>query len=368
MAENSQLLIATAKKYVKGAADLTRRNRLWLAMLESQGLLAFNAEGYDLNDVVEFSQPEMTTFGDNDDVTYANHSAYKSRTTDVRGYKMTDMLSLKQFLMNRGELQIVALYDRKSKNLEKAFRDKFSKELYVDGNATGNDQRFHGINSFMGAGACAAGDIVAKCDDEYLGLYTAQGYYGGTWSTDLAAADRPNATLATDWPDGNGTTEYDFYSPKLVNASSTAWPSGSTKWQDNAPDILTSIGIWCHSTLGDGEFGMLHMMGTHYFQGLARSQSPKLRAMVPYTGADLGINVKNAFVYDGSIIKYEFDCPADECYSLTPSAMEGFFLQDSLYTLESFKEQNQQTYNMILYSFGNFRWMPKYFAKTYAIA
>lgn len=369
MAEDSQLLLVQAKKYVKGQSDLTMRRRLWLAMMERYGTFQFGASGYDCNWDVQYAQPDLEQFADSDEIAYSNHRAYKQATTDVRGYKMTDSLSLKQNLMNQGEGQIVPLLSQKLTNMVKAARDQFSSEVYIDGNLSGNEQRFHGINSFTGAGACAAGDIVAKNNHTYAGLSTIQGHYGGRWSSDLASNLRPNATLANDWPYGNGKSEYDFWTPKLVNTSSTGWPGGSTSWTDNCAHVLRAIGIWCHCTLGDENSPMMHMMGSKFFNDFKTSFDPALRILVPHkASSDLGF--EDALNFEGMAIKYEFDCPADEGYSLTPSAMECFFLTPQLFVSgkSPWFDDDQQKWKLLLYTFGNFRWMPKYFAKFYPIA
>jgi hypothetical protein len=369
MAEDLQVQIATAKQYLQGASDLTVRKRLWLAMMERYGRLSFNHSGYDVNWDIEYSEPGLEQFGDGDDVTFPNHRAYKQMTLDWRGYKSSDSISLKQRLMNRGELAIVDLSKRKLDNLRKGAVNKFHAELFVDGNATGNENRFCGLPTFQGAGTCAAGDLVAVNSDSYAGLNTAQQFYGGNWSTELASADRPNSTLATDWPHGSGDPEYDALSAKLVNYTSTGWPSGGSTWLENCVEVLRATGIWCACTLGEEDAPQIVMLPSLMYSQFKTAFDPTLRTIVPHKESqDLGFG--NTVMFEGMSIHFEFNCPAATGHVLNPNAMELKFMTEDIFETRVEKDDIKSAGAdlMFLYTFGNFCFTPKYFAKLAAIA
>lgn len=369
MAEDAQVLVTTASQFLAGASDLTIRKRLWLKMMQRYGRLSFNHAGYDCNWDIEYSQPELEQFADGDDITFGNHRAYKQMSLNWRGYKASDSISLKQKLMNRGELAIVNMSERKAANLRKGASDRFHKELFVDGNATGNDNRFSGWETFLGAGTCAATDQVAVNSDTYAGLSTAQAYYGGSWSTDLASADRPNATLATDWPHGNGDTEYDALSAKLINYTSSAWPSGGTTWEENCIEAVRAAGIWCSCTLGEEDAPQLLMLPSLMFSRFKTAFDPTLRTIVPHKESqDLGFG--STMMFEGMSIHYEFNCPAASGYLFNPNAVELKFLTSDIFELKSEMDDIKSAGSDLwfLYTFGNFCFTPKYFAKLAAIA
>ena len=369
MAEDSQLLLAQAKKYFREASDLTIRSRLWLAMMEEYGVIEYNADGFDANWDVVYAQPEFSQYGDDDDVTFSNHRALKQATIDIRGYVGTDKLTLKQSLMNRGEGAIVKLLSNKAKQLVKAARDTMAGELYVDGNATGNTNRFHGILSFMGAGTCAATDRVAKCNDTYAGLSTVQANYGGTWSSDLGTGNYPNATLATDWPDGKGDSKYDFFSPILANYSSTAWPSGGTTWADNCVDTLRAVAGWLRVNTGDEDVPVCFLLDKKMMRDFKTNRDPTLRTLVPHKASqDLGF--EDVLTFEGCALKAEYNATAGVGYAVTTSMMEMFLLTDSLFDDNDSPKKDWETGNYLfkLHNFGNMRFQPKYFAQLKAIA
>ena len=188
MAEHTIVVTNTAKKYLKGAADQTIRNRLWLSYLREQGRIKLGANGHDLNWNVKARQTTVRADGE--------HDAFEQLTIDVRGYFAGDRLTDKKKVMNRGDLAIVDLYGTKMDDLMKSLRDKFHAELYIDGNATGNEDRLLGIESFCGDdGATVAADIIANPSDTYAGKSTALANLGGNWSTGIGTS--PNATAAT---------------------------------------------------------------------------------------------------------------------------------------------------------------------------
>jgi hypothetical protein len=100
------------------------------------------------------------------------------------------------------------------RNLMADIEEAFGDELYVDGNASGNEGRIHGFESWLGNSGAATNGYVATPSDTYAGLSTTLGNYGGTWST---------PPRNTNWPDGKGDPEYDFWSPLLVDYTDTAW-------------------------------------------------------------------------------------------------------------------------------------------------
>lgn len=369
MSEALLVVNATAPKYFRGASDLTFRRRLWLALLMESGRVVYNESSTECNWDVEFSEPEVRQYGDAGDQVFNEHDAYRQLTLDWRGYTATDRLTKKKQLMNRSPHAIVNLYRTKSDKLIKSLRHKFCAEMYIDGNAANNDNRLHGIESFMGDdGATVAGDLVANPSDTYAGKNTALADEGGSWSTDLAAADRPNATIATDWPYGNGDTEYDYLAPKLLNYSSTSWNSGGTTWLENCEEVLRASSVWCASLSGDESMPMCHLLSPKLFQDFQNFQAARNRILIPHRMAeDLGFSKQLNF--EGAIVKFEFDTPANTGYGLSIEEMELGCLQDQLFVPDG-PEWDIKTKGYLFEAgfFGNLRFQPKHFSKYDAYA
>ncbi|NLX55058.1 MAG: phage major capsid protein [Planctomycetaceae bacterium] len=361
---------STRPKYMKGASDLTIRRRYLLARLRQLGRILFNQHGEECRWQVEYSQPPIESYPDGGLVDFSNHDAFRTLAVDWRGYVGTDTLSKKQRAMNAGDESLIDLFQTKSNRLTKAITASFSGELFKDGDAVGRTDCVHGVETFCGAGACAAGDVIAQPSDTYgLGaVSTAVGTYGGNWSTGLTTS--PNATIATDWPNGQGTTEYDFLSPKLVNWSSTGWGTGATTWEANCWRAIGQAITWLTFTGGDDGMPDICVLAPNLFQGYKNHEEAIRRISIPHKAAsDLGF-VGNVLNQDGCAITADFDCPANTGYMLNLSLVTIMSLMPELFWMEGPDKDPRTLWSWLwgIGFFGNVQYSPKNVAKLYNYA
>lgn len=354
----------TAAKYLKGAADQTIRGYFWLSYLQSQGRIVIgDTGGVSTNWNVMARQPDVRQSGDDAQLVFAEHDAYEQLTIDVRGYHATDRLTEKKKLMNNGPLQIIDLYGTKIENLVKAVTDQFGNELYIDGNASGNENRLCGIESFMGSSTTVAADLVAKPSDTYAGKSTVLGTLGGSWSTNLTTS--PNANVATDWPEGQGSSEYDYLTPKLINYSSSSWGTGGTTWADNCTKVMRRARLWVHHTTGAEKSPMLHLLAPNLYGDFLDSVENKFRFTTTHpVGGDLGF--ADAINFEGAIVKQDYGCPAGVGYGINANEMLLFNIHDDGSFFKSVGPEydvKTNSYLYMIYFYGNMRFNPKAFAK-----
>lgn len=359
----------TMPKFMKGASDMTMRKRLLLAQAQKRGRVAFNASGTELVWQLEFSQPPITQNGDGSVLDFSNHRAFRQVSIDWGGYVGTDTLTTKQGLMNRSTEQLVNLYQSKTNNLRKSITDTFAGELYRDGSAAGKENAIHGLETFMGAGTCAATDRIAVPSDTYgLGqLSTQLGAYGGSWSSALST--KPNSTIATDWPDGSGTSEYDFNAPKLINWSSSNWGTGATTWEANAWRVVSQAITWLTTTGGDDGMPTLGAMASDLFQGYKNAQEVKTRITVPHKESqDLGFGM--TLNQDGVGLYPDFDCPVGTGYFINVNQMKIHALTPQLFWYEGPDKDPRSNWSYLwgIGFYGNVEYKPKHFAKIKSYA
>jgi hypothetical protein len=362
------VVTATAIRYLAGATDETVRNIVLLAMLENRGRIKFNESGTQCNWDVRFKQQDMSPYGDMGQLTFAPNDLLRQLAIDWRGYKSTDQFSEKQTLMNRGTVAIVDRYATQLDYLIDSLREKFGGEFFVDGYAAGNDNRLHGFETFCGAGTVTSVDRVAAPSGTYGGKSTVLGTEGGTWSTTLASGSRPNASLANDWPNGNGTTDYDYLSPKLINYTASTWGTGQTTWADNCERVIRQATIWTTATGGkEGKPDMALLSQDMYYDYLNK-QEGKQRIILPYKEAeDLGFN--GAVQQEGVGLFHDFWCPAGTGYMFNFDKMEMACLYNQLFFPRGPQyDIKTDSYLMHVGFFGNMRYRPKHFCKLYAAA
>lgn len=360
------IIMSTAPMYLKGAVDLTIRGRLLLKWLQQKGRIKFNVKGDICTWTVQRDEQPVTAYGDGGDITFSRHNLLAQLSVDWRGYKATDLMTEQERLQNDGDVAIVKRYDRIIPTLVQSLQNKFCGELFIDGYASGNENRLHGLESFLGTGTTNATDIVAQPDDTYGGLSTKPGNEGGSWSTDKTTS--PNATIGTDWPSGNGDVLYDYLSPKIINYSSSNWGTGSTTWSSNASRCIRRAISWL--TLTGGQDGMpdLILLDGDLFYDYKTSLESKQRIIVPHKKAqDLGF--EDTLNQDGVAITQDYDVPAETGYILNVDQMV-LASQDSmlfssrgpLYSIDN------DAYKFMVGFFGNCRYNPKFFGKLAAIA
>lgn len=160
------------------------------------------------------------------------------------GLEVTDSIREREVLENRGKEAIVRVVDTMHTRMKESVMQKFASHLYDDGAST--SFKIYGLESMFGvsvstnyqaydwgtAGAAptmtaedvADGDPVMVNDDEYAGLTTDFGDYGG-------------AQTSGAFPAGKCDEEADFWTPPIINGHSDYF--GSTAGFDsNAAEVL----------------------------------------------------------------------------------------------------------------------------------
>jgi hypothetical protein len=204
MTTSTRVLHATREQWAKELSDQTTESHALLKLLKERKNIKHVA-GTKLKWTVKYKQLDLTPYADMEAGNWVRNTLTKTAELEWRGYKMYDAISEQEFMENAaGDTQIIDLFASKLKQMEEDANQRLVREFYKDGNASGNEKRFHGIESFMGVGSQTAGDQFASIlDDSYAGLDTTKGHYGGADSRD---------------------PEYDFWSPVIVSTN----PTGET--------------------------------------------------------------------------------------------------------------------------------------------
>ena len=352
----------TTKKYLKGSDDMTLRGRLMLSELKKRGRLMKGESGTSITWALEFANPPVSSYGDGETIDFVARDKWRTLDVDWRSLYSTDAMSVKQVKMNTGTEAIVKRWGKLIPDLRKTMDNKVEAELYTDGYASGNNNRFCGIESFCGVVTPVAADIICAPSDTYGGKSTILGTYGGTWSADGTA---PNAALANDWPNGTGSAEYDFLAPKFPKWDSTGWiGSGQTAWEDTCERVLRQTTEWCHVVNGtEGELDV-YLLNSALSVGYFNKQSAKQRIMVPWkTAEDLGFKGRSA-TQEGVGIMSGYGVPANTFYGINFDQMELRILGNDMYDVEGPNyEDRSRSYLLSIFTDGNFTFNPKGFAK-----
>jgi len=361
---------ATAKTS-KELTDLTVRTQIGLKLIEKAGNIKLGVDGsFEAQYPVDWKDAPVTSLGYGGQATYAPRDYTKLATMDWRGYLSTDMMHVKeQAELGGSTARFVDRYARVVPKMLKGIRKKIGLELYINGATSGNEDRFEGIETFCTTtgNTPLVADLVAKPTGTYHGLSTTPGAYG-SWSSDKTTSPS-TVDIATDWPEGTGDPEYDYWTPKLVNWSSTAWPSGTNNtWADTGSYVLRRTAQWLLQTAGIEGDTLLALLNGELLTGFKDAQEPKLRTLAQHPQArDLGF--PNVLEYDGMMLKAEYGVPVNTGYVLNIDEVELQILKKEFITnVGPLFDPDSLAYKWAAYTFGNYKFIPKFCAKLYNYA
>lgn len=320
----SRIVNTTINDYIKGEVnELFRTRRIW-AMLNSKGLITYGHGGDNINWKVRFKQATLSGFAYGDTISFAPVDRWKSAELPYRGYQMSDALHKIEKLKNRTKEGIVKYYSDLSTILMKEFKEKLPEELYVDGNATGNTKRFHGLESFFSVSGASASAPIGTNNDTYAGLSTALGGAGGSWSGN--------------WPSGTGDAHYDYFTPIVVDYTSAVatasggWTSSTATWAARNEEVM-AWGFLKAKMLCENHHLDVCVLDNELFRLFAQGQRAKEQINISRGDGSSGLvklGFNDVLNLDGVDITTEYGVPATVGYGLPMDQIECRSMQDEL--------------------------------------
>lgn len=356
----SRVVHTTIAQHLKEVEVDILRNRKLLAKLEALGRVSTGWSGDEVKWPIQYRRAKPRGFGMGDTMEFAQKDRYKTAKLPVRGYALGDSVSKLEKLENKSVGQIVDVFSGMTDNLLDDMRENFCDELFIDGNASGNSKRMHGLESmfaFDAATALAANGVVTP-DDTYAGLRTKPGYYGGTW--------------AGTWPSGSGDAHRDFSSPVMVNTSSTNWVgAGHTTFAETGEKALRRGIMWSQrNKSASGRLDTI-LLEQEMFYDLANVFAAKEKVHVTRNEAVslVSLGFTDVLNLDGVEISWEYGMPASTGYGFNCNQMGLRSWQDQLFVPEGPDyDIAAKAWRFSVDFFGNAFFKPRYFVKWYPYA
>lgn len=342
------------------------------AALEASGNVRMNMAGRGFDWEVRYRN--HTPSGNNGETprSFARTNLWKRAELDYRGAQASDAIYKKEMLENRSAQALCNVAGKMASRLLESMEQYLSKEWVLDGNASGNELRMHGVESFLGTsgtitaatgatpGTSAAGDMFGAPSDTYAGLSTALGAYGGS-----------APTAAPTWPNGSADPEYDFYSPVIVNYTSTAF-GATTTW---AANCVKAIREALHQTrrndTKEDQIDMILLDRRLYIDFLNSLDSKERIIVAPGRPNGLkSFGFTDVVELDGVEISAEGSVPANTGYGLSIGNMEMLCMEGQLLNSEGpFYDEITQQFRYVVSVLGNLKFKsPRNFFKLSALA
>lgn len=355
--EALQVVKTTAPQYFKDATDHTIRHRPLLKMLQQQGNLMFNYRAPKFVWAIEVKEPKTRVLsgrGGNRS-TWIDTDVYENLEIDHAELEATQAMFRRDQMINANSPnQIVDIMGKKFDQLVKSVSNEISRQFYVDNTSGVNTAMLTGLRSIIKpAGASTDQVAIPTSGSTYGGKSLELADLGGYWSTDLATS--PNATAATDWPMGSGSTEYDYNTPKMLNINAAF--NGDTGWANNCLKVFRYMQTAVKRCCGPGAAPNVHLLGADLVLQFKDKLEGRERLYVSDYEKSLGF--PDLMVYENAIVMEDFDCPAGAGYAINPSEMALYSVHDQLFFTDESWETAEQASLLLVGFLGNWVHKPR---------
>lgn len=361
-AEALAVLKTTVPAYFREATDHTIRNRLLLKLLEVQGNVILNVKTPKMIWDIEVKEPSVRALAGGDRHHWGTMDPYVQLEISHAELEATETMDRRFQMINSNSPQ--AIVDEAGKKVDRLVRTmsrQINSQFYAD-NTGANNLYLTGIGSFMKYTSPTAGDWILKpaVGTTYGGLSIEIGAMGGTWSANLGT--KPCVALATDWPEGQGSAEYDYNSPKMINVTSSI--GGSAGWSNNCLKAIRRMTRAIRHTGGDGTVPMLQLLSTELYSQVEDLIENRERTRIDDYASNLGFPA--TISYNGSLLATDFDCPAGVGYALNPSTTALYSVHSDLFFTDSDWSTESQLSQFLVGFLGNYVMQPKYTGAYFA--
>jgi hypothetical protein len=357
-----QAIQNTAPKYLKGAINLTLRKRFILSYLMKAGRVLYNETGPEIIWKVKYRKPETRTANGNTDV-FSSMDNKKELRIGFSHLKTPNMIDQLTLLFNKGEGQIIDLSEELVTDAVDSITESITDQLYLDN--AGDTAALAGLASIFKPRVGATTDLYAipAIGATYGGLSMELGTFGGRWSKNDAVSGYANTAMSagsrTDFPNGQGDSQYDFMSPKMFNYTGNWSGGGTNTWRSNgemcmrrAPSAIAALG-------GEGAAPAMFLMNREHYDTFRDALQDRERLTPSDYAKNLGF--PGIMEYEGATLAYDYSCPSGKSYAINPQEMALCSAHsDLLYTNGPEYSIKDEAYLFRVGFVGNLRYNPKY--------
>lgn len=359
----------TLTLHLKEEEQTTFRRFKVFAALQANGNVAMNQGGRGFDWQVRYRNVPVSTYTGESPRVFARHALWQRANLPYRGYSVTDQITKREMLENRGQAQLIDVAGKMANRLRESIEQHLASEVFIDGNASGNDNRWHGLESMFGIdgtvkvtdgtkrGSSHADDPFGWPSDEYAGLKTGLGQYAGS------------QTGTGSWPSAAADPEYDFWAPIVCNYTSNYFAGESQTWKAQCIEaIRASVNHAKRNDTKENQIDMILLNRDLYIQFLNRLDSRE-RAIVTKTNGLKSYGFDTVEI-DGIEVASDYGCPAGVGYALSIGNMEMKVMTGQLLEAEGpYYNEELSSYRYAVSCLANIKMKsPRNFVKFAALA
>lgn len=373
----SRTAATTLAKHIRDVEESMLRNYQMGALLEAAGRVNYNNSGEGFDWPVQYRLHKVEGNTGETQRNFTRYNLWKTANMQYRGYQATDSMYFREFLSNRGEEGVVKVFDNFVERLEQSITHALATEYYIDGAATGNEQSWHGleslfdisdgadvqtINSSTGVGRNAdAADFVGEPQGTYAGISTVLGDFGGENESGQV------------WPKGIADSEYDFWSPLVVNTTCTGFnvaASAAHTWAVQGDEAMRYAIINAQrNSSKNGQITNI-FLDRQLYMDLLNLVDDKERIQISSEQSLRALGFKNVLNFDGIEVSWEAAIPSGVGYGMNYDNIELKSMDGSLLRSEGPEyDIHSQGFNAVVSTLSNLKFSsPRNFFKLAALA
>ncbi|KKL99535.1 hypothetical protein LCGC14_1813450 [marine sediment metagenome] len=350
---NARIETSAINAYTAKRIEPIYRKSVLMGMLKSRGRMNMGLSGKTACDWFPRFRRRDIVAGDGNPVSISFPSTNTRRpcSLDWINYNLGESLTKMERLTTGGDPKNVLfkIVDDVIDQLGGDFEESFRLKLFEDGNATGSKE-ISGLETIFSVNGVVSGSMAGDPNDNYAGQSTALGVTGD-WTPDSGDG----------WPTGTGDTEYNWWSPLVVDYQNSGWEA-TTKtwvntWQEAVGYAITYLSLLQTSPpdvlLLNGELLRLAKRSLQGIQRFEITQSSELTKLGHKT-----------LQYEGLEIVTEYGIPSGVGYFLNFDKLELRSLQDVLFGKADDNDITTSTELLALDFYGQLViWAPSYFGK-----
>lgn len=359
----SRVIATTIVNHLREEEQATFRKFKVFAMLESSGNVVMNQSGRGFDWNVRWRNAPVTGNTGDTPRTFSRVNMWKRAELPWRGFTTTDSIYRREMLENRGQQALVDVAGKMAERLQESLEQHLSYQPYRDGNASGFENDFHGMDSFLNydgtinetaAGlhdrrtSSNLGDRYGYPEDNYAGLATRLGYYGG---------GRIGGSTGV-WPNVPVDSEVDFYSPLIINYNATSFNDAGTNgnWKLNCVQAIREGIHGCkRNDTKEAQIDMVVVDRALYIQFLNQYNDKERIAITKENGLK-SLGFSDVVSLDGVEITSEYAVPPGKGYGMSIGNMELRCLENQLMVAEGpFFAEETQSYRYACSTLGNLK-------------
>lgn len=362
-------LQTTIPKHIAKEEKAFLRNFQIGALLDAAGRVSYNNAGAGFEWDIQYRKHTLVGSTGQNVRNFTQKNLWKKAELPYRGYEATDAISKKEFLSNRGKEAVVKVYQRFVSRLRESIKQGLGPEYYVDGNASGNEQSWHGFESMFGINGTVtittgaqrtanAADIVGYPSDTYANLSTVLGNYGGSQESGSV------------WPQGVASSEYDFFSPLIVNYTSTALGGASDTFAAQGDEALRYGIIQSDRNGGMGK-GMTNIiLARDLYTDLCNLLDGKEEVQIKSDMSLRAFGFTKTLMFDGVEVSFEHAVPETVGYGFSYNNIDLMCMNNQFIEVEGPEyDMDSSQYKVVAGTLSNLRYTtPRDFVKFDNIA